>query len=138
MIAKILRFTIILLLILGSIYIGILVYHGVYNFLDFQILFYKWFLHAGEKIDGVKEYAGDIVDSVREFLWKEWWGWTVDYQEKVVDIEERIQHFQEKLQFISAVIGWLASIMVYKIWFGLVFWIKKTIQEIKSFIFDSI
>lgn len=137
MISKILRMTIVLLLVLGSIYIGVLVYQWVYHFLDFQIVFYKWFLQAGEQAHGVKEYAWDLVNSARDFLWIEWWKELVQQNDTVMDIEEKIQGFQSQLQFISTVIWWWVGIMVYKIWFDLVFWIKKTIHDIKSFIFDN-
>ena len=59
---------VIIVLVLGATYLGVITYQTLYGFLDFQIVFYKWFLQAGEQANEVKEYAGGLIDSARDLL----------------------------------------------------------------------
>lgn len=139
---KLLRqwFRIFLLLVITSfsLQIGYWVYTSVYDLLDFQITGYRYLLQAQTSISAGKEQLQWVVSNASNFfadiLGKEWWRAEIINTYDTISIEEKLSVFEKKLQWISGTVAWAIALIVRKLLFDSIFWIKQLLIRLKLFI----
>ena len=131
MIWKAIRVCILVLIGLVAVWIGYWIYEISMELFAFQLTFYERMINSQQLIWAWQDQLAGVRNSALEFLWKEQQANNMPLEDVSKDL---LSEQAKKLQKIAIWIwiGW--GLLVRKIMFDIVFWCKKSIQDIKEFI----
>jgi hypothetical protein len=131
MVGKVIRWCILICITCISIWIGHRIYTVCMELFAFQLTFYEWMLQSQQFITTWQEQLQWVRDSALELLGKE--QHATDIPQEDISMN-KLQEQAIKLQNIARSVWWIVGILIWKILFDIVFWIKKSIQDVKEFI----
>lgn len=135
MVWKSIRFFILLVMTVSVVRSTREVYTTVYQLLDFQIALYKYLLITQNHISDIKTTASSWIQSLLNFLWAGNEGKSELLNTSTLPwIEEQVSSFANKLKLISGIISWIVWLVLWKLLFDMIVWVKLLIARIKLFI----
>lgn len=113
----------------------------VYSVLSFQVAGYEMMLTTQAKIGNVTEKIGNSVKNAQWILEQLRGDKNPGKAEKIEDnqqesLQEKVAHFRSKLTRISRWVAFVVGVIVRKILFDLVFWLKTLILRLRRFVIE--
>lgn len=131
---KYLRVLLLVALLLASIRAGYRVATNLFALLDFQIALYKIIIQTQSSVTATRDSVQQGIGEAANFFWLGDGSPSSGKSELLV--ADRVASYSQQLRKISNIFGCLTAVLVFKVGFDILFWVKTLWRRIQAFILE--